>query len=140
MKTLFCAIAFVVVSVATLYAGPLTYPLQSTGPVLHGGDGVPLQVFTPKPSTLKNSTITGTKGYVNHSTATKSAATKWTCTDATGTSKPCKVYPNGQSAYINSPTGEGVRGNHPDVTFWRFGKYSSATSETLIVTSEQQKK
>jgi hypothetical protein len=140
MKTVLYSLIAVLVVCSRAYAGAPTHKLQTTGPALYDYAGSPLQVMTTKPSTIKNSTITGTKGFVNHSAAALASVFRFTCTDGNGNSLPCRIYPNGQATYIPNPAGEGIRGIHPDVRYWRFGKYSTTSAtDRLVVTTEQQK-
>ena len=98
------------------------------------GNGAPVQAHVGERTTVRNDTYIGTKVYQNISTAGVTSI-DIVCTDATLTSKPCKVRPQGQSAYTPIPEGRLVYLPDDSTTYVRLENMSGASSTIIFHTS-----
>lgn len=98
-----------------------------------------LQGWSGKPGTEIAKTITGTKPFTNVSTlySVGYRGLKISCTDGSGNTLPCRYQYNGRGAYLPIPLGERIFLPDVDTSYIRFGKYSTSTSSSIVISSEK---
>lgn len=142
MKRIIFPLAVILITaaaVAVLTAPALAPATPGQGIRETGSRSEVLQGWKGEPGSGAVATMTGTKAFKNLSTAQSSGyrGLKVWCTDAAGAVTACRYQYNGSGAFLPIPDGQRIFLLTSDTAFIRFGKYSTATSGSVVLSSEK---